>query len=92
MHGEIMIQYQGTKAAATWAMMGRVRSGLIDTWLVDKNKGSNYVVISLWLFPLWCLMSGLQLTVKNDLTSLLSRGVLYLLLSPGWGRMCNFTF
>ena len=28
--------------------MGRVKSGFIDTWLVEKNKGDNYVVISLW--------------------------------------------
>ena len=41
---------QRVKAVVTWAMMGRVKSGFIDTRLVDKNKGDNYVVISLWLF------------------------------------------
>ena len=30
-------------------MVGRVKSGFIDTWLNDKSKGDNYVVISLWL-------------------------------------------
>ena len=48
MHGEIMIQDQRAKAAETSAMVGRVKSGFIDTWFVDKNKG-DYVVISLWL-------------------------------------------
>ena len=45
MHEEIMIQDQKAKAAATWAMVGRIKSGFIDTWLVDKTKGDNYVVI-----------------------------------------------
>ena len=49
MHGEIMIQDQRAKVVATWAMVGRVKSGFIDTRLVDKNKKDNYVVISLWL-------------------------------------------
>ena len=49
MHVEIMIQDQRAKEALTWAMVGRVKSGFIDTWLVEKNKGDNYVVISLWL-------------------------------------------
>ena len=46
-----MIQEQRAKAAVTWAMVGRVKSGFKDTWLVDKNKEDNYtyVVISLWL-------------------------------------------
>ena len=30
-----MIQVQRAKAAVTWAMVGRVKSGFIDTWLVD---------------------------------------------------------
>ena len=46
-HGEIMIQDQRAKAAVTWAMVGRVKSGFIDKRLVDKNKRDNYVVISL---------------------------------------------
>ena len=46
-HGKIMIQYQRAKGAVTLAVVARV--GFIDTWLVDKNKGDNYVVISLWL-------------------------------------------
>ena len=29
-------------------MVEGVKSGFIDTWLVDKNKGDNYVVFSLW--------------------------------------------
>ena len=37
------------KEAVTWAMVGRVKSGFTDTWLVDKSKGENYVVISRWL-------------------------------------------
>ena len=45
---EIVIQNQRAKVAVTWAMVGRVKSGFIDTWLVDKNKLNNYVVISLW--------------------------------------------
>ena len=45
MHGDIMIQDQGAKAAVTWAMAVRVKGGFIETWLVDKNKGDNYVVI-----------------------------------------------
>ena len=50
MHWEIMIQDQRAKGAVTWAMVGgRVNSGFIDMWLLDKNKGDNYVVISLWL-------------------------------------------
>ena len=49
LHGEIMIQDQRAKAAVTWAMVEGVKSGFLDTWLVDKNKGDNYVVISLWL-------------------------------------------
>ena len=28
---------------------GKVKSGFLNTWLGDKNKGDNYVVISLWL-------------------------------------------
>ena len=47
MHREIMIQDQRAKAVVTWAMVGRVKSGFNDTWLVDKNKGDNCVVISL---------------------------------------------
>ena len=49
MHGEIMVQDQRAKAAVTWAMVERIKSGFIDTWLVDKNEGDNCVVISLWL-------------------------------------------
>ena len=49
MHGEIMIQDQRAKVVATWVMVGRVKSGFIDTRLVDKNKKDNYAVISLWL-------------------------------------------
>ena len=45
MHGEIMIQNQRAKEAVTWAMMGRVKHGSIDSWLADKNKGDNYVEI-----------------------------------------------
>ena len=58
MHGEIMIQDQRAKGAVTWAIVGRVGSGFIDMWLVDKSKGDNYEVISLWLITsLRCLMS-----------------------------------
>ena len=53
MHGEIMIQDQRAKAAVIWAMVGRVKSGFIDMWLLDKNKGDNYVVISLWCVMSW---------------------------------------
>ena len=49
MHGEIMIQDQRAKVAVTWAMDERVKSGFIDMWFVDENKGDNYVVISLRL-------------------------------------------
>ena len=45
MHGEIMIQDQRAKVVVTWAVVGKVKSGFIDTWLGDKNKGDNYVVI-----------------------------------------------
>ena len=48
-NGEIMIQDQRARAAVTWVMVGRVKSDFIDTWLVDKIKGDNYVVISFWL-------------------------------------------
>ena len=41
MQGEIMIQDQRAKAAVTWAMVRRVKSGFMDTWLVDKYKGGN---------------------------------------------------
>ena len=44
-----MMQEQRAKAAVTWAMVGRVKSSLKGAWCVDKNKGNNYVVISLWL-------------------------------------------
>ena len=47
MHGEIMLQDQRAKVALTWAMVEKLRSGFIDMWLVYKNKGGNYVVISL---------------------------------------------
>ena len=43
MHGVIMIQ------VVSWAIVKRIKSGSTDTWLVDKSKGDNYVVISLWL-------------------------------------------
>ena len=51
MHREIMIQDQRAKAAISWAMVRRVKCGLIiiNTWSVNKDKGDNYVVISLWL-------------------------------------------
>ena len=49
MLGRIMIQDQRVKEVVTWAMVGRVKSGCIDTWLFEKRKGGNYVVISLWL-------------------------------------------
>ena len=29
--------------------MGKGKEWLFDPWLVDKNKGNHYVVISLWL-------------------------------------------
>ena len=36
--------------AITWEEVGRLKSGFIETWLVDKkNKGDNYGVILLWL-------------------------------------------
>ena len=58
MHGEIMIQDQTAKTAVILAMVGRVKSGLIDTWFVDKNEGDNYVVILLWFAtsPVHCLV------------------------------------
>ena len=46
MHGEIMIQDQRVKATVYWAMVERVKSGFMDMWLVDENKGDNYVVIT----------------------------------------------
>ena len=49
MHGEIIIQDQRAKAVVTLTMVRRVKSGFIDMCLVDKNKGDNYVVISLYL-------------------------------------------
>ena len=49
MHGEIMIQDQIANAVVTWTMVRRIKSGFMDTWLVDKNKGDNYAIISLWL-------------------------------------------
>ena len=48
MHGKIMIQDQRAKVAVSWAMVRGVKSGFIDMWLVDKNKGDNYVVVSIW--------------------------------------------
>ena len=42
-HGEIMIREQKAKEAVTLAVAGRVKSGFIDMWLVNKNKGDNYV-------------------------------------------------
>ena len=49
MHGEIMIQDQRAKAA----VLGNGGAGKGTDWLkdmrpADKNKGDNYVVISLW--------------------------------------------
>ena len=37
MHEEITIQDQRAKVAVTLAMVGRVKSGFIDSWFVDKN-------------------------------------------------------
>ena len=37
-HEEIMIQDQRAKAAATWAMVRRVKNGFIDTWLVVETR------------------------------------------------------
>ena len=34
---------------AVWIASALVKSGFIDMWLVDKNKGDNYVVIWFWL-------------------------------------------
>ena len=39
MHGEIMIQNHRAKVAITWAIVEKIKSGFIDMWLVDKNKG-----------------------------------------------------
>ena len=39
MHGEIMIHDQRAKVEVTWAKMGMVKSGFIDTWLVEKKQG-----------------------------------------------------
>ena len=66
MHGEIMIQDQRAKAAIIWTTVGRVKIGFKDTWLVDKNKGDNHVVISLWLvtFLVHCL-AWLQGTLQT---------------------------
>ena len=59
LNGVIMIQDHRAKAAVTWAMLGRVRSGFIDILKnkkkqkkttkkkQPKNKVDNYVVISL---------------------------------------------
>ena len=71
---EIMTQDQRAKTAVTWAMVGRVKGGFIDTWLVDKIMGDNYVV---GYFPCGALCHGpnepcIQRTVKNDQTSSLS--------------------
>ena len=45
-----MIQDQSQRDG-NLAMVESVKSGfiIIDMWLVDKKKGDNYVVISLWL-------------------------------------------
>ena len=43
------MQDQRVKAAVAWAMVGMVKSGFIDMWLENKNKGDNHVIISLWL-------------------------------------------
>ena len=65
-HGEIMIQDQRAKADITWAMVGMVKSGSMDMWLVDKNKGDNYAVISLWvIISLVVLLSRLQQTLHS---------------------------
>ena len=55
-------------------MVGRVKSGFIDTWLIDRNKEDNYVVISLSLVTSLVVffLSWLQRTVKNDWAALLS--------------------
>ena len=39
MHGEIMIQDERAKGVVTWAMVGRIKSGCIDMWLVEKKQG-----------------------------------------------------
>ena len=44
MHGGIMIQYRRAKGGGNLG-----NGGFIDAWSFDKNKGDNYVVISLWL-------------------------------------------
>ena len=77
----IMIQDQRAKAMVTWAMVRRVRSGFIETWLVDKNKGGKCVIVSLWLItspvvtyvmaPTNLIYIYIQRTVTNDGTSLL---------------------
>ena len=50
MHGEIMVQDQNGSSLGNGGK--RKNSGFIDMCLVDKNKGDNYVVISLWLLAL----------------------------------------
>ena len=67
MYGDIIMpQDQRANAAMTWAMVGRVKSGFIDMWLVDKNKGDNQVGISLWLVTSFMVsMSWLQQTLHS---------------------------
>ena len=60
MHEEIMIQDQRTKGVKTWAMVGTVKSSFIDIWLVDKNRGNNYVVISVGYLPCGALCYGFK--------------------------------
>ena len=49
-------------------MVERVRSGFIETWLVDKNKGGKYVEVSLWLITspvVTCVMSPMNLAFNE---------------------------
>ena len=58
---------------------GNVKGGFIETWLVNKNKGDNYVVI--WLLWVTSLVVPyvIQRTFKNDRISLLN---------PRWTVLC----
>ena len=61
MHEEIMIQDQRAKAAVTWPIMGRVKSGFTIMTMLIKTKE-----IIMWQFhvggflSLWCLFMALK--------------------------------
>ena len=63
--GIMIVQDQRVKEVVTWAMVGRVKSGFIDTWLFEKRKGGNFTLVGYFSYGALCHVSNELLNITD---------------------------